>query len=87
MSSQKLSINQNQLSSINANPGSVLVSDGSGSVSWENDLISANSDMGQFLELVLAALGHDIKYDDFVKMDDNERKAILRDIKIKNILC
>ena len=85
MSSQKLS--PNQISSINASPGSVLVSDGSGSLSWGNDLISANNDMGQFLELVLAALGHDIKYDVFVKMDNNERKAILRDIKIKNVLC
>jgi len=85
MSSQKLSINK--ISSLNSTTGSVLISDGSGSVSWSNDLISANSDMGQFLELVLTALGHDIKYDNFVKMDDNERKAILRDIKIKNVLC
>ena len=75
-------IQTNQISSHNSLAGSILVSDGSGSVSWE-----INNDMTQFFELVLMALGHDIKYDDFVKMDENERKSILRDIKLKNVLC
>lgn len=82
MASMNSRLSVKQISSNNSPVGSVLVSDGSGSATW-----SVNNDMTQFLELVLAALGHDIKYDDFVKMDDNERKAILRDIKIKNVLC
>jgi len=82
MASMNSRLSVKQISSNNSPVGSVLVSDGTGSATW-----SVNNDMTQFLELVLAALGHDIKYDDFVKMDDNERKAILRDIKIKNVLC
>jgi len=82
MASMNSRLSVKQISSNNSPVGSVLVSDGTGSATW-----SVNNDMTQFLELVLAALGHDIKYDDFVKMDDNERKSILRDIKIKNVLC
>lgn len=31
-------------------------------------------------------LGHDIKYQDFQKMSKEERKSLLRDIKIKRVL-
>lgn len=66
-------------------PGQVLVSDASGIATW-NDAISVNSDMIEFFELVLTALGYDITYDEFSKMSKDEKKAIIRDIKINRVL-
>ena len=83
MAHQKLS--PKQLSSTGIPSGSVLISDGTGNVTW-NDTISMNSDMIDFLELVLVALGYDITYDEFSKMSSDEKKAIIRDIKIKRVL-
>lgn len=45
-----------------------------------------NSDFIEFFELVLLALGHDISYDNFSKMSENEKKSIIRDIKINRVL-
>jgi hypothetical protein len=48
--------------------------------------VSLNEELTDFFDLVLAALGHDITYDDFSKMTKSERNQIIRDIKLKNIL-
>jgi len=48
--------------------------------------ISIGSDMTDFFELVLAALGYDITYDDFRKMKKHERNKLIRDIKLKTII-
>jgi hypothetical protein len=45
-----------------------------------------SEDLTDFFELVLAALGHDITYDDFSKMTKSERNQIIREIKLKTIL-
>ena len=42
--------------------------------------------MTDFFELVLAALGYDITYDDFKKMSKEQRNQIIRDIKLKTII-
>lgn len=67
------------------NSGKVLVANGSGTVAW-NDTLSLGGDMIEFFELVLAAIGYDITYDEFSKMSPEERKSIIRDIKIKRVL-
>ena len=51
--------------------------------SWN---ISLSEDLTDFFELVLAALGHDITYDEFSKMTKSQRNQIIRDIKLKTIL-
>ncbi len=61
-----------------------LVYSGS-SGSWDT-AISINSDMTDFFELVLAALGYDITYSDFKDMSTDQRKQLIRDIKLKTIL-
>ncbi len=48
--------------------------------------VSLNEELTDFFDLVLAALGHDITYDDFSKMTKSERNQIIRDIKLKTIL-
>lgn len=57
----------------------------SGSGNW-NTSIDISSDMTDFFELVLAALGYDITYSDFKDMSVEQRKQLIRDIKLKTIL-
>jgi hypothetical protein len=45
-----------------------------------------STDMTEFFELVLVALGHDITYDKFKAMNSKERKAIMREIKINRVI-
>jgi hypothetical protein len=61
-----------------------LVYSGS-SGNWESTL-SIGGDMTDFFELVLAALGYDITYDDFRSMSKEQRNQIIRDIKLKTII-
>ena len=62
-----------------------LIYTSSGS-SWSDVSISLNSDMTDFFELVLAALGYDITYDDFKDMSKEQRTQLIRDIKLKRLL-
>lgn len=48
--------------------------------------VELDPDFRDFLELVLAALGFDIKYEKFKQMSKEERNQLIRDIKIKTIL-
>jgi hypothetical protein len=47
---------------------------------------SIDEDLIKFLELVLAALGQNITFDEFKNMSDSEKNQLLRDIKLKTIL-
>lgn len=47
---------------------------------------SIDENLIKFLELVLAALGQDITFEDFKNMSDSEKNQLLRDIKLKTIL-
>ena len=51
-----------------------------------NATISIGGDMTDFFELVLAALGYDITYDDFRSMSKDQRNQLIRDIKLKTII-
>jgi hypothetical protein len=51
-----------------------------------NNVISVNSDIIEFTELLFAVLGYDITFDEFSKMTKEQRKSILRDIKINRVL-
>ena len=48
--------------------------------------LSIGGDMTDFFELVLAALGYDITYDNFKSMSKEQRNQIIRDIKLKTII-
>jgi hypothetical protein len=60
----------------------IAIDNSSGSIN-----VSMNSDLIQFQELILAALGVDITYEQFCSMLNDERKSLIRDIKINRILC
>lgn len=82
-----ISVNQPQiggaLTGTSITAGSTLTI-ANGTSIWTSNAI--NNDMTEFCEMVLSALGHDTSYDDFCKMSSSERKALLRDIKIKRVL-
>jgi hypothetical protein len=62
-----------------------IVYSNSGS-SWSDVSLSLNSDLTEFFELVLAALGYDITFENFKKMSSSERNQLIRDIKLKTII-
>ena len=64
----------------------IVYSSCSGSWGSVDNTISFNSDMTDFFELVLAALGYDITYDDFKDMSKEQRTQLIRDIKLKTII-
>ena len=60
---------------------------GTGNLAYTSDTtLSIGGDMTDFFELVLAALGYDITYDDFRSMSKEQRNQIIRDIKLKTII-
>jgi hypothetical protein len=65
--------------------GSNLVYSGNTS-NWAISEISISEELTDFFELVLAALGYDISYNDFKKMSKQERNQLIREIKLKTIL-
>ena len=70
------------ISTNTATPGSVLTYDSTGSVSWGNP----KNDLVEFVEFALDLMGYKIKYDDFSKLSKDEKKALLRDLKIGKII-
>ena len=72
----------NNLSDVIVTGSGINVSNGSGILN-----ISMNSDLVQFQELILVALGIDVTYEQFCSMSIDERKSLIRDIKINRVLC
>jgi hypothetical protein len=77
------SLNNVISSTLVGNQNLIYTSSGS---SWSNVSLSINSDLTDFFELVLAALGYDITFEDFKKMSLSERNQLIRDIKLKTII-
>lgn len=77
------SLNNVISSTLVGNQNLIYTSSGS---SWSDASLSINSDLTDFFELVLAALGYDITFEDFKKMSLSERNQLIRDIKLKTII-
>lgn len=43
-------------------------------------------DLTNFMELVLAALGYDITFQEFKSMTESQKNQLIRDIKLKTII-
>jgi hypothetical protein len=76
------SLNNVISSTLVGNQNLIYTSSGS---SWSDVSLSPN-DLTDFFELVLAALGYDITFEDFKKMSLSERNQLIRDIKLKTII-
>ena len=59
--------------------GNVLTSTGTYTIGPSDEMID-------FYELILTALGHDISYQDFCNMSKQQRKSLIRDIKLKRLI-
>jgi len=79
-------INLTTISTTSTSSINSLVYSGSSNISTGGWNLSLSNDITDFFELVLAALGHDITYDEFSKMTKSERNQIIREIKLKTIL-
>lgn len=55
------------------------------STGWVASQAGLSEDEIQFFELVLTALGVDIKFEDFKNMTPEKRKSLLREVKINLI--
>jgi hypothetical protein len=63
-------------------PGSCLITDGNGSISWSTQ----NDKMVEFVEFALEIMGVNLKYSDFEKMSNSDKIAFIRDLKIDSVL-
>jgi hypothetical protein len=79
------SLNTGVISGTTVTSGSHLVYTSGSGTCWDNT-ISIDKDLTSFFEIVLVALGFDIKFEDFKKMSEVERNQLIRDIKLKTIL-
>jgi len=68
--------------------GSLIYSTTSNNISIGSSgyTINLNEETTDFFELVLAALGYDITFENFTKLSKEERNQIIRDIKLKTII-
>lgn len=81
--------NLNSVVVSNSSSGYILSVSSSGSLSWSNginNVISVNNDIIEFTELLFTVLGYDITFEEFSNMTKEERKSIIRDIKINRVL-
>jgi len=62
-------------------PGSYLIADGNGSLSW-----SKQEETIEFVEFALEIMGVNLKYSEFEKMSAMDRTAFIRDLKIDRVL-
>ena len=57
-----------------------------GVISYNNNIASSDANAHEFVEFALELMGIDLKYSDFQRMTEQEKKAMLRDRKIEKIL-
>ncbi len=69
------------MASLNVLNNGIIFNDGTGTVT-----IGIDDSFTDFCELVLVALGIDIKYEEFKNMTKEERKSLIRDIKINKLI-
>jgi len=69
------------MNSLNVLNNGMIFNDGTSTVT-----IGIDDSFTDFCELILVALGIEIKYDDFKKMTKEERKSLIRDIKINKLI-
>ena len=50
------------------------------------DFINRNENIKDFIEFGLQIMGIDLTYDKFIKMDEMERKAFIRDYRLEKLL-
>jgi len=63
-------------------PGSYLVTDSSGSLSWSKQ----DEKTIEFVEFALEIMGINLKYSEFEKMSNADRVAFVRELRIDSVL-
>lgn len=71
---------------LNSYPGALTVGNGHTITDGNSNISSDLEKLREFADFALEALGIGIKYEQFARMNDTEKKAMLREIKINRIV-
>ena len=52
----------------------------------DEDNVINSKDLKEFFDLIMAVIDYDMSFDQFKKLNSDERKALIRDIKITKVL-
>jgi hypothetical protein len=74
------------VSNLTSTSTGTLIINGNSNITSSYSWIDTNKDIKDFVEFVLEILGIDLKYEDFIKMSDSDKKAFIRNWKLNQIL-
>lgn len=74
------------VSNLTSTSTGTLIINGNSNITSGYSCIDTNKDIKDFVEFVLEILGIDLKYEDFIKMSDSDKKAFIRNWKLNQIL-
>jgi hypothetical protein len=63
-----------------------LIINGNSNITSSYSWIDTNKDIKDFVEFALDILGIDLKYEDFIKMSDSDKRSFIRNWKLNQIL-
>ena len=74
------------VSNLTSTSTGTLIINGNSNITSGYSCIDTNKDIKDFVEFALEILGIDLKYEDFIKMSDSDKKAFIRNWKLNQIL-
>ena len=74
------------VSNLTSTSTGTLIINGNSNITSSYSWIDTNKDIKDFVEFVLDILGIDLKYEDFIKMSDSDKRSFIRNWKLNQIL-
>lgn len=74
------------VSNLTSTSTGTLIINGNSNITSGYSWIDTNKDIKDFVEFVLEILGIDLKYEDFIKMSESDKKTFIRNWKLNQIL-
>ena len=74
------------VSNLTSTSTGTLIINGNSNITSSYSWIDTNRDVKDFVEFALEILGIDLKYEDFIKMSDSDKRSFIRNWKLNQIL-
>ena len=74
------------VSNLTSTSTGTLIINGNSNITSSYSWIDTNKDIKDFVEFALDILGIDLKYEDFIKMSDSDKRSFIRNWKLNQIL-
>ena len=74
------------VSNLTSTSTGTLIINGNSNITSSYSWIDTNKDIKDFVEFALEILGIDLKYEDFIKMSDSDKRSFIRNWKLNQIL-